>query len=339
MGTRRCWITIGVIVLVGVIGLIFAGYWFNWDWTGFNQHIGPRVPQYQPTKTLWDWLQLLIIPLVLAVAALLFNRATTRTEKKIALDKQREDLFQKYLDCMSDLMLKEKLRSSAVDSEVRNFARVRTITLLFQLDARRIGYVFAFLREAGLMSAKSNSSIVSLSQANLSKANLSETNLSEANLSGASLGGANLNCSNLSGANLSGAALSEANLRRANLRRANLRGGYLRKADLSRVLSGATLSDNVLIELHLSKADLIGTNLSGVDLRGKDLSGANLNFSNLSEANLTAPNLTKPTLNLANLRSANLSGANLSGAIVTDVQLEQARSLDLATMPDGSKHS
>src|SRR5260370_459673 len=285
MGTRRRWITIGVIVLVGLIGLIFAGYWFNWDWTGFNQHIGPRVPQSQPTKTLWDWLQLLIIPLVLAAGALLFNLATTRTEQKIALDKQREDLFQKYLDCMSDLMLKEKLRSSAVDSEVRNFARVRTITLLLQLDARRIGYVFAFLREAGLMSAKSNSSIVSLSQANLnkinlsqanlSKANLSETNLSEANLSGASLGGANLNFSNLSGANLSEANLSEANLSAANL--------------------------------------------SGANLSGANLSKANLNFSNL--------------------RRANLSGANLSGAIVTDVQLEQARSLDLATMPDGSKHS
>ncbi len=64
MGARRRWVTIGVIVLVGLIGLIFAEYWFNWDWTGFNEHIGPRVPQYQPTKTLWDWLQLLVIPSV-----------------------------------------------------------------------------------------------------------------------------------------------------------------------------------------------------------------------------------------------------------------------------------
>src|SRR5260221_13262358 len=163
MGARRLWVTIGVLVLVGLIGLIFAGYWFNWDWTGFNEHIGPRVPQYQPTKALWDWLQLLIIPLVLAIAALLFNLATTRTEQKIAaqryeqdrhiaLDKQREGLLQTYLDRMSELLLKEKLRSSAVDAEVRNVARVRTATILFQLDARRIGYVFAFLRESRLIS-------------------------------------------------------------------------------------------------------------------------------------------------------------------------------------------
>ena len=45
--------------------------------------------QYQPGKTLWDWMQLLIIPVVLAVAAYLFNLATSHTEHKIAEDKQR----------------------------------------------------------------------------------------------------------------------------------------------------------------------------------------------------------------------------------------------------------
>ncbi len=209
MGTRRRWITIGLIVLVGLIGLTFAGYWFNWDWTGFNQHIGPQVQQYQPTKTLWDWLQLLIIPLVLAVVALLFNRATTRTEQKIALDKQSEDLLQAYLDRMSELLLEKSLATSPSE-EARNVARVRTITILFQLDARGIGYVFTFLREAGLMSTKPNSSIVSLSQANLTKINLSQAILSGANLSGADLSGANLN-----GANLGGAIVTEEQLNKA----------------------------------------------------------------------------------------------------------------------------
>src|SRR5690348_804154 len=138
MGTRRLLLTIGLIGLVGLIGLIIAGYWLNWDWTGFTQHIGPQISQYQPTKTLWDWLQLFIIPVVLAIAALLFNRATTRTEQqiaatryeqdqKIALDKQREDLLQVYLDRMSELLLEKNLRTSQPNTEVRNVARVRTI--------------------------------------------------------------------------------------------------------------------------------------------------------------------------------------------------------------------
>ena len=149
------------ILVVGVLALVIFGYLLRLAWTGFLN------------KTLWDWLQLLIIPLVLAVAALLFNLATTRTEQKIvaqrykqdqeiALNKQHEDLLQAYLDRIAELLLKEKLRSSGADDEVRDVARVLTITVLTQLNARRIGYVFTFLREAGLMSTTSDSSVVSL---------------------------------------------------------------------------------------------------------------------------------------------------------------------------------
>src|SRR6266700_249485 len=168
---HRIAIAVGAIVLVVVITLIIAGYWF--DWTGFNgynkittAHIisgtnagtTTRTEEYQPGKALWDWLQLLIIPLVLAIAALLFNLANTHTEQdiaakryeqdqditakryeqdqkiaakryeqdqKIALDKQREDLLQTYLDRMSELLLKEKLSSSEARPEPRNVARVR----------------------------------------------------------------------------------------------------------------------------------------------------------------------------------------------------------------------
>jgi hypothetical protein len=74
---------------------------------------------------------------------------------------------------MSELLLKEKLRSSEDDAEVRNVARVRTITVLTQLEARRIGYVFAFLREAGLMSTTSNNSVVSLQMADFHAVNWS----------------------------------------------------------------------------------------------------------------------------------------------------------------------
>jgi uncharacterized protein YjbI with pentapeptide repeats len=207
-------------------------------------------------KTLWDWLQLLIIPLALAIVALLFNLATTRTEQKIAaqryeqdqyiaLDKQREDRLQAYLDCLAELLLEKQLRSSAVDAEVRNFARVRTISMLFQLDARRIGFVFAFLREAGLMSNKSNSSIVSLSQADLRKINLSQADLSFSNLSGANLADANLSEADLTHADLSAAELNGANLANAHLRGANLTGATVSDEQLKKAksLSGATMPD------------------------------------------------------------------------------------------------
>jgi uncharacterized protein YjbI with pentapeptide repeats len=257
--------------IIGAHSIYFLAYKLGWDWTGFNGGYG-KITIHTPAKdtelptarTLWDWLQLLIIPLVLAVAALLFNLATTRTEQNIALDKQREDLLQAYLDRMSELLLKEKLRSSEADAEVRNVARVRTITILFQLDARRIDYVFAFLRESDLIKSEAGRSIVSLSEANFSKIDLREVNLHEVDLFKVNLFRANL---------------SKANLSEANLKGANLSGAYL-----------------------------LGTNLSGADLSEADLS------------------------------FAELGAVNLNRAWVTREQVEQAKSLQGTTMPDGSIH-
>ena len=207
-------------MLFALLAFIFAAYRFGWAGTGFLN------------KTLWDWLQLLIIPVVLAIVALLFNRANSRTEQQIALDKQREELFQTYLDRMSDLLLKEGLRSSALNAEVRNVARVRTITILFQLDARRIEFVFAFLRESGLMSATSTVSVVSLSEANLRRVNLSRANLYRADFRNVILFRADLRDANLIEANLSQAILRKANLSQAQLREADLTGADLSLANL-----------------------------------------------------------------------------------------------------------
>ena len=237
---RRLWWVLGGIFLVFCSGFVWAAYRFGWASTGFL------------SKSLWDWLQLLIVPVVLAGVALAFQLTNTRTERQIAtqryeqdqhiaLDKQHEDLLQASLDRISELMLKESLRTSPSE-EVRNVARVRTITVLTQLDARRIGYVFTFLREAGLMSAATTTGVVSLKdadlravnwrQAHLSLANLSGANLRRADLSGASLWGANLSRVNLSGADLSRASLIKADLSGADLSRANLSGAYLSEANL-----------------------------------------------------------------------------------------------------------
>ena len=51
---RKLPVAIGLITLIGVFLLIFAGYWFKWSWTGLNEQVGPSVQQYQPAKTLWD---------------------------------------------------------------------------------------------------------------------------------------------------------------------------------------------------------------------------------------------------------------------------------------------
>src|SRR5258706_9385623 len=114
------------------------------------------------TKTLWDWMQLLIIPLFLAGGAFLLNRSEKETERQraedrarlereIAIDRQQEAAFQSYLDRMADLLLKENLRTTEVE-EVRKVARTRTLTVLRGLDPTRKGLLLNFLYEAELIS-------------------------------------------------------------------------------------------------------------------------------------------------------------------------------------------
>ena len=318
MKARLWWISSGIFLLL-CVGFVYAAYRFDWSTTGF------------PDKTLWDWLQLLIVPLVLAIGALAFQLANTRTEsqiaqqryeqdQRIAMDKQHEDLLQAYLDRIAELLLEKQLAASDSE-EVRQIARVRTITVLTQLDAQRIGYIFTFLREVGLMSTASTNCVVSLKDADLhtvewGKANLVRANLSGANLSGANLINADLNDANLIGANLSGANLSGANLINADLSGANLVSANLTKA----ILSSANLSGANLVNADLSGAVLINN---------ADLSGADLINANLSGANLSGADLSK----------TDLSGAILSDAKVTEERLKEVESLEGTMMPDGSTYA
>jgi uncharacterized protein YjbI with pentapeptide repeats len=73
---------------------------------------------------------------------------------------------------------------------------------------------------------------------------------------------------------------------------------------------------------------LIAANLSGVNLSGVNLSGANLSGANLSNADLSN----------ADLNDVDLSNADLTAAKVTQKELDQAKSLANATMPNGQKY-
>jgi uncharacterized protein YjbI with pentapeptide repeats len=288
---RVFWWGAGSLLFVVCVGLIWAAYRFSWPATGF---VG---------KTLWDWLQLLIIPVVLALGAVVFQQVNARTERQIAqqrykqdqaiaLEKQKEDLLQSYLDRMSELLLEKQLRLSQPDAEVRNIARVRTISTLIQLDATRVGYVFAFLLEAGLLGG--SDPIISLYEANLA------------------------------GVQWSYAILINANLFGVNFSKANLFGADLRKANLSKVVfEAADLSKANLFKADLSKAYLLGANLSEAHLRGADLSKAHLRFANLNGACFTEANLSGADLIGADLRGADLIGADFGGAKLAEAIFEK----------------
>jgi uncharacterized protein YjbI with pentapeptide repeats len=207
-----------VLPILGALALtiLIGGYRLNLAWTGFTG----TTESYE---TLYDWLQLLFVPVALTGFGFFLryrerkaaerhadkerqkeerrganerkiegNRA--KTERDIAEDNQQEEDLQAYTHEISELLLHENLRKSEKDAEVRNIARVRTLTVLPRLNSDRKGSALQFLHESGLIHI--NNTLIVLRGADLSEANLcgdiSWANLKDVNLNGANLTGASM---------------------------------------------------------------------------------------------------------------------------------------------------
>ena len=91
-----------LIVLGGLIVWIYPLVW-NLPETG----LGPPIKNQG--KTLWDWLQLLIIPLVLAIGGYLFNVVLKKREQEATSDNQHQIALQDYINELSRLLLETSL--------------------------------------------------------------------------------------------------------------------------------------------------------------------------------------------------------------------------------------
>lgn len=88
-------------------------------------------------------MDLLIVPLVLAGGALYLNRLERNTERENATNRQQEEALQVYIDRVSELLLKEKLRTIDIQ-ELRDLARTRTLSILRVLDKGEVTWFFNF---------------------------------------------------------------------------------------------------------------------------------------------------------------------------------------------------
>ena|SRR5215211_152154 len=155
-------------------------------------------------KTLWDLLQLLIVPLALAVIGFWFTAQQdarqqqietqrAEAERELAVQRAQDEALQAYLDQMGSLLLERDLRASEADSEVRSLARARTLTVLSRLDPSRKTALMQFLVEAELVQrVEGREPIISLRGADLRNAKLHLAYLVDANLFDAKLSDANL---------------------------------------------------------------------------------------------------------------------------------------------------
>jgi len=102
-------------------------------------------------KTFWNWMELLIIPAVLAIGAFLFNQSERKSEQKIVAERFQEEVLREYLDRMTELLLEKGLLTSEPESEVRIAARAQTLTTFRILNGKRKGVVLKFLSDAKLI--------------------------------------------------------------------------------------------------------------------------------------------------------------------------------------------
>ena len=307
MVVKRWKFFIIVAFLSSFLWLILKGY--SIAWTGFGDFVNPNG-EFVRGKTLWDWMELFIIPVVLGFGLFWLNLSERNNEREIAKDRQNEAALQSYIDRMADLIMLGDLKN--LKYEVVNVARLRTLTVLRVLDPKRAALVLKFLYDSWLI--KGENSIIYLRDAQLSEVDLDLVYLNDVNLEHV----------NLSGASLQHAYLENANMKNAQLQGANFHSAKLSKANL--------------YWTNLSGANLNYANLSEANLSWAILSGAKLNHANLSKANLENASLTRLDLRWVNLENANLENAYLKGAKITPKQLLTVASLKGAIMPDGSIH-
>jgi hypothetical protein len=250
---------VAIVVLALAILVILLVY--PHPWTGF----GPvkLKENVQPAKTLWDWLDLLIVPFVLAIGGYLFNRSANKATEDAAERRAQDETLRAYLDGMSQLLTDNErpLHRARPRDNLSAVARARTLTVLPRLDGARKGSVVRFLYESGLITK--GKCVISLRGADLSEAFLRDIRLIEIALSRTNLRGAHLVNAQLTRADLSGADLSEADLSYADLIEADLGIPSPTHDDLG----AAQLSTHSGVLHSMVEADLRGANLAYVNLR------------------------------------------------------------------------
>src|SRR5262249_42976046 len=147
--------------------LLIWGYIFQAPWIGFYAHQDLATPQsgYHPTKTLWDWLNLLALPFAISFGAFWLN--SSHSERASATASEQKHL-QDNLDRLSKLLPE----NTPIPVETGNFISAQTLIVLTQINHKRKRSLIQFLYVSNLISSK-RADCIPLKDADLSKVDLS----------------------------------------------------------------------------------------------------------------------------------------------------------------------
>jgi hypothetical protein len=341
---RRLWTVIAalpyVIPVALLLGLAIAitlvaigGYMYKWGWTGFAG------------KTLWDWMKLLIVPLILAVGGLLITqmerlnsaRAQELDRERLEVDRQQTQaqLRQTEQRLELDRERAEQERRLTQEGQITDrFTRAIDQLGATDVEGRRIleirtGAVYA-LERISRESTKDYGPITEILTAYVRVYAPWPPYVDRTPEAPIVLAADIQAILTVLGRRAEDHLFGQYRIP-LDLYRTDLRGSDLERADLERV---------DLHQTNLHQANLHQANLHQANLQRGYLRGANLRETSLEEAELRASDMEEALLDSANLNGANLQGARLSGAEgITNEELEQqAASLEGATMPNGQKY-
>uniref|UniRef100_UPI0040488503 pentapeptide repeat-containing protein n=2 Tax=Yoonia sp. TaxID=2212373 RepID=UPI0040488503 len=253
LNTELFMIGISAAILI-IPAILVALVWKIWrpNWLGFRD------------KSLWDWIGVLAVPMVVGFATFLLSAAQAKIER----DRSSENALQRYFGRVTDLALDERLQNRS--EMVAAIGRAETMAILRLVEGERAGRAFAFLAEMNLLNTFAvEFEGLDLTGAELKGLDLAGLDFEASEFRGADFEGADLRNVDFEGAILINADFKEADLRQASFDEANLKGAELDGADMRGANLGTAfgLTNSQIAQACIDKTTVLPLNVLSATTR------------------------------------------------------------------------
>ncbi len=337
-----------ILAIILMIILIIINRLSQYKWSGFQN------------KQLWNWLELLIIPILLVIGGFILENNAEQRIKDSSIEKEKQESLKEYFKSVQMIVASSSKRNSSktkpsklvdnltyIDKElIESFTQL----VLSEINGDQKRQVVKFLYELELIKCnqqKNCPNVINLDPFDLTEAKLENLDLKKIFLHGANLTSAKLNGTNLEFADLQNTILEKTEFNLARLKNVNMGQTSFGK-DVKNIEIGKKwkkineiTSFNCLPEKKTESQDTQEScspqntsNTNELDFTDQDFSKANLEKLDLRKAYLWSADLSGATitgsakkntnLNQADFNSANLSEATLSNVDLTEVSLRAA---------------
>jgi uncharacterized protein YjbI with pentapeptide repeats len=364
MKGRDLYVLLGFIFAAAICLVLWLGYVKNYAPIGFSDFWVPKSSpdgkivtayEFQRGRTLWDWMQLLVVPALLFVAGYWFNKKLKEREATVALNTERAAALQKYFDAVADLITKgsqsvpsnssssDQQPSSAKAGEKSAVGQDRKAGTPEALNSNEVTFALqglslnnVYLKDVDLRGADLRS--VDLKDAFIDETTLidkkwqlvwkivnngfvrkrwdEEVNLSNADLAYTCLNGAELGNFNLEGADLRGATFDGAHFEGAKIDKKT-------RIDSKWSLVWKLANDRA------GESDPEGRDLSRANLQGlrgkKSFREADISQTDLSFAVLDEPDFRQVIGSRTVFNEAEMTGAKFSRGILLAAEFKGAK--------------